>query len=163
VGQRAGSGFSTLILTRARGIDGEASLLKLTAEHGPLPETRISATPRGGEQYFFNWDKNFDIHNSASKIGVGLDVRGAGGYVIMPPSVRADGVAYRWLNSLPPADAPQWLIDAATKARYLDQRGTPSRATRQAEITIRASWRARSQRPHTPYSRLGNGRAEDRL
>ena len=131
------SGFWVLDvdIDASKGIDGEASLLKLTAEHGLLPETRISATPRGGEQYFFNWNKDFDIHNSASKISVGLDVRGAGGYVIMPPSVRADGVAYRWLNSLPPADAPQWLIDAATKARYLNQCGTP-RATRQADRSL---------------------------
>ena len=29
---------------------------------------------------------------------------------IAPPSVRSDG-AHRWLNNLPIADAPQWLID----------------------------------------------------
>jgi putative DNA primase/helicase len=112
----------------SKGIDGEASLLKLTGEHGPLPETRISATPRGGRQYFFNWNENCGIRNSTSKIGVGLDVRGAGGYTIMPPSVRADGVAYRWVNALAPDDAPQWLIDASMKAPYLD-RGGPPRAS----------------------------------
>ncbi len=37
-------------------------------------------------------------------------MKGDGGMVIAPPSARADGV-YQWLNDLPIADAPQWLLD----------------------------------------------------
>jgi hypothetical protein len=40
----------------------------------------------------------------------GIDVRGDGGMVIAPPSIRTDG-AYRCLNDEPIADAPQWLLD----------------------------------------------------
>src|SRR5262249_30868103 len=40
-------------------------------------------------------------------------VKGEGGMVIAPPSVRDDG-EYRWLNDHPIADAPQWLLDLVT-------------------------------------------------
>ena len=102
------------------GIDGATTLRELIAASGvPLPATRISATPRGGTQYFFRWTGK-PIRNSASRIGRGLDVRGAGGYVILPPSIRSDGTPYRWLNTLLPADAPAWLIEAALCSSHDD-------------------------------------------
>ena len=44
----------------------------------------------------------------------GVDIKGDGGMFVAPPSVRGDG-GYRWLNDLPIADAPQWLIDLVTR------------------------------------------------
>jgi Bifunctional DNA primase/polymerase, N-terminal len=121
-----------------KGIDGPASLEKLIEKYEPLPETRMSLTPRGGEQHFFRWNDDFNIRSSTSKIGAGLDVRGAGGYVILPPSVRIDGIAYRWVNLLPPVDAPQWLIDLAMKSAH---DGTPGTVRRLASCapTVNAS------------------------
>jgi hypothetical protein len=43
-----------------------------------------------------------------------VDVRGDGGMVVAPPTRRADG-QYRWLNDLPIAGAPPWLIDRVKK------------------------------------------------
>src|SRR5215472_15195879 len=95
-----------------KGLDGPEELKGLIAKHGPLPATLASATPRGGTHYFFKWN-GADIRNSTSKIAPGLDVRGDGGYVIVPPSVRADGAPYSWRVNFdcPIAEAPTWLLN----------------------------------------------------
>jgi Bifunctional DNA primase/polymerase, N-terminal len=102
---------------RARGINGRAAMARLEANHGALPQTLTSATPRGGTQLFFQWIDNLNIPTSCSRIGHGIDVRANGGYVVLPPSVRADGTPYRWLTAMdhPIAQAPQWLINLGRK------------------------------------------------
>jgi DNA-binding transcriptional ArsR family regulator len=52
------------------------------------------------------------IRNSAGKVGLGLDVRGEGGYVVAPPS-RTDKGPYAFLDRLPRAEPPEWLLEAA--------------------------------------------------
>jgi len=93
-------------------LDGIAVLNQLVAQHGPLPQTLTSITPRGGKHLFFAWDPNVDIRNSESKVGPGIDVRGNGGYVILPPSRNGTGGAYQWDPNSPRtfAPAPPWLI-----------------------------------------------------
>lgn len=92
-------------------VDGIASLRKLEAEHGPLPKTLMAESPSGSLHHYFNWPKGVEIRNPT--IAPGIDIRGEGGMVIAPPSVRDDG-KYRWLNNHPIADAPQWLLELMT-------------------------------------------------
>src|SRR5262249_9560796 len=108
------SGFWVVETDTPKGhnVDGEASLRALEEKHGPLPETLMAESPSGSRHRYFNQPKEIAIKNSTSSIGPGIDVRGEGGMVIAPPSVRSDGV-YRWLNNNPIADASQWLIDLA--------------------------------------------------
>ena len=101
-------------------VDGVASLHALEAQHSPLPETRQAISPTGSIHYYFKWPPTGTISNSSSKIGAGIDVRGDGGMVVAPPSLKPGVGAYRWLNEHPAVDAPEWLlklvIDTATKA-----------------------------------------------
>jgi hypothetical protein len=90
-------------------LDGIAVLNQLVAQHGPLPQTLTSITPRGGKHLFFSWDPNVDIRNSESKVGPGIDVRGNGGYVILPPSRNGTGGAYQWDPNSPRKFAPARL------------------------------------------------------
>jgi hypothetical protein len=99
-------------------IDGEVALAQLEARNGPLPKTRTSLTPRGGKHRLFLWDSNVDIRNSASKIGPGIDVRGEGGYICVPPSQTASGGMYCWEDeNIGPVQAPAWLITRARTKR----------------------------------------------
>jgi len=101
----------------AEGIDGPKELVKLTTQHGPLPETLTSSTPRDGSHFYFLWN-GANIRCSTSKIAPGLDVRG--GYTIVPPSARADGCVYSWCGNVSePVEAPQWLVDEALRTSSL--------------------------------------------
>ena len=92
-----------------KGLNGIAAFGELQ-NGGTLPETITVQTPRGGEHLWFRWVDG--ITNSTSKLAPGVDVRGAGGYVIAPPSRRADGAEYAFVvDQDAPADAPQWLLD----------------------------------------------------
>ena len=73
------------------GVDGIANLAALEAKHGKLPLTCMAMSSSGSLHYYFKWIPGHDIKNSASRIAMGVDVRGNGGMVIAPPSVRVDG------------------------------------------------------------------------
>lgn len=92
---------------------GEAALAKLEAEHGALPPSVEAVTGSGGRHVLFQYPEDLEIPNSAGKLGHGLDIRGRGGFVIVPPSVHPNGRAYCW--SVDSADrfapAPRWLLD----------------------------------------------------
>jgi hypothetical protein len=92
------------------GVDGAAELAKLEAKHGILPATREAISPSGSVHRYFK-HPGFKIKNSASLIGPGIDVRGDGGMVVGPPSVKLGRGVYSWRNDLPIADAPSWLLD----------------------------------------------------
>jgi hypothetical protein len=95
-------------------VDGIASLRKLEAEHGAVPETLMAESPSGSLHHYFNYPPGVTVRNSTSKLGPGIDVLGDGGMVIAPPSSRPGKGVYRWLNAAPIADAPPWLIELAT-------------------------------------------------
>ena len=93
--------------------DGPESLATLEAEHGSLPATIEASTPRGGRHLYWRWHGDSpEIRNSAGRIGKGLDVRGEGGSIVLPPSVLATGQCYRWMKTGAStfADAPEWLV-----------------------------------------------------
>src|SRR5262249_37236103 len=102
----------------AKKIDGRATLDQLIAQHTALPSTWVTLTPRAGRHLIFAWDSNVEIRNSAGKIGPGIDVRGNGGYLCLPPSKNATSGTYQWEPGGPQiaALAPPWLV-ALAKAK----------------------------------------------
>ena len=62
-------------------------------ESGELPATATAITGRNGMHYFYRADKPY--HPSVNR-DLGVDVRGEGSYVVVPPSVHPNGTAYRW-------------------------------------------------------------------
>ena len=114
-GPRSGIWVLDVDIDVKKNIDGHETLARLAAEtdHGALPLTLCSITPRGGKHYLWRWT-GANIRNSVEEIGPGLDVRGDGGYFVAPPSVRADGAVYRWENATTAIiEAPAWLSELA--------------------------------------------------
>lgn len=96
---------------------------------GGLPKTRTAITASGGVHLYFALpgERSLKVGNRARLIkslnllgrhGVcgEIDVRGAGGYVIAPPSKRFDGRYYEWLDtSTPIQNAPEALIELVAR------------------------------------------------
>jgi hypothetical protein len=99
------------------GENGEGSLLKLEGEHGTLPPTVEAITGKGRHCYFCTGKHK--IGNSVGQIGVGLDIRGDGGYVIAPPSIHPTSRPYAWSvdTARDFATAPDWLITMVIAAK----------------------------------------------
>lgn len=84
----------------------------------PLSGALISLTPSGGRHYIFSHDHGRQrIGNSVSKVLNGVDIRGDGGYLILPPSVVTEG-CYECLNdwSSDLVQAPDELVDLILEA-----------------------------------------------
>ena len=107
------------------GPEGEQSLRALEAKHGAaIPKTREVLTSRG-RHLLFAYHR--PIPSSIGRIGLGLDVRADGGFVVAPPSLHLSGHCYAfrgdpWHAAAP---APQWLVDAA---RFRPERAISERA-----------------------------------
>jgi Bifunctional DNA primase/polymerase, N-terminal/Primase C terminal 2 (PriCT-2) len=88
----AKSGMIVIDIDSKNGKDGTLALRKL--QHlAPLPKTTTALTPSGGKHLYFKDPGG--IRSSTDKLGVGVDVRGAAGYVVLPPS--HDGL-YGWVR-----------------------------------------------------------------
>ena len=89
---------------------GDESLHVLQGDNDLLPDTATVVTGSGYHLYY-NAPAGVDIPPSAGKLGLGIDVRGTGGYVVYPPSTHPNGKRYEWINDVPVVDAPSWLIE----------------------------------------------------
>ena len=95
--------------------DGEASLSALESEHGALPATWESITPRDGRHLYFEAPE-FEV-KTRTGIRPGIDIKGEGGYVIAPPSaVTGCEQPYKRRNGSATCPLPQWIADLANAA-----------------------------------------------
>ncbi|MEV4973424.1 bifunctional DNA primase/polymerase [Streptomyces scopuliridis] len=105
--------------------DSVAALQRLALRHlFTLPETVVILTPSGGRHIWLTGPPNVVVPNSAGRLAPGIDVRGAGGYLVGPGSVTARG-AYRpapGTADLAPAPCPRALL------RLLTPPAPPTRA-----------------------------------
>lgn len=91
---------------------GDVSLAALEKRHGALPATVESITGGGGRHVYFAHPGR-EVRNRAA-MAPGIDLRGDGGVVIVPPSIHPSGRPYRWRAGHGPgeiglAPLPVWL------------------------------------------------------
>jgi Bifunctional DNA primase/polymerase, N-terminal/Primase C terminal 2 (PriCT-2) len=89
--------------------DGVAEWEKIAAQHDPII-TREHRSATGGPHLIFNWSEaDRPIRCSSGDLPDGISVKGEGGYIAVPPSVRKQR-AYTVYRDVDPIDAPKWLI-----------------------------------------------------
>lgn len=94
IGLRTGNGLVVLDVDPRHGGEVDPS----------WPETLASETRSGGVHLFYRSDR--PVANSVSRVAPGVDVRGEGGYVVVPPSP-----GWRWLNDAALAPLPALRVD----------------------------------------------------
>ncbi|MFF9570529.1 bifunctional DNA primase/polymerase [Streptomyces sp. NPDC014685] len=99
------------------GGDSATSLRRLALHHlFTIPPTITVLTPSGGRHIWLTGPPDVPVPNSASRLAPGIDIRGAGGYLVGPGSVTAHG-GYRLAPGtadLPPAPCPRALLRLLT-------------------------------------------------
>ncbi|MFE9645436.1 bifunctional DNA primase/polymerase [Streptomyces sp. NPDC006365] len=99
------------------GTDSSAALRELALRHlFTIPETVVVLTPSGGRHLWLSGPPDVVVPNSAGRLAPGIDIRGAGGYLVGPGSRSAHGV-YRTApgtSHLAPAPCPRALLRLLT-------------------------------------------------
>jgi P4 family phage/plasmid primase-like protien len=119
IGVATGQRFFAVDVDVKKGGDETWDMLR--AQHGALPDTAEQITGTGGRHLLYLLP-DFTVHNSEEKIGPGIDIRGAGGYIVVAPSIHPqtkkryawDGLAEIEQQQL--AAAPAWLLKLLQEA-----------------------------------------------
>ncbi len=119
IGAPTGDGMGLWVLDIDPDKGGRASLAELEAKYGAIPPTIEAFTGGGGTHFYFAHAEGAGIRNRTA-IAPGIDVRGTGGYIILPPSNHVAGYRYRWVrhfDTCEAADAPDWLLSLVIERR----------------------------------------------
>jgi Bifunctional DNA primase/polymerase, N-terminal len=112
IGVATGNGLAILDVDGEEGAESLARLIAdraLDARTVDLFATACVRTGSGGSHYWYATPPDLRVKTQARGLGAGLDVRGDGGYAIVPPSLHATGARYEWLRRLPLQRLPDWL------------------------------------------------------
>lgn len=97
-------------------VDSDEALYELKANDVDLPSTVTVKTPRG-HHYWYGLPKGQKVRPLVA-VFPGVDFRGEGSYVILPPSKRQDGRVYRWETEPRTeyrSEVPEWVLEMANE------------------------------------------------
>jgi hypothetical protein len=113
IGVRTGreSGILVLDLDNKRSVDlgngeligeGAHSLRVESIRSGSLPDTLTSLTGSGGTHLIYTYptESMTETSSYSNRTGIlpSVDIRGDGGYIVVPPSLHQSGQRYQWVN-----------------------------------------------------------------
>lgn len=97
------------------------ALLKRVGD-GIMESVRVKTGGNGLHVYYHG---HAGIGNSAGSLGLGLDTRGAGGYVLAPPSNHKSDGTYEWTTGRSPAQCALLPLPPALQAELQKPRAAP--------------------------------------
>ena len=100
---RTGSWSDRLVVidVDAPGGGGRLVMRRVERTPGRRPGTVTSLPPSGGSHLRFIWPEGLELPRNSVNAGLGVDIRGEGGYVLVPPS-QVDGKPYRFADGRGP-------------------------------------------------------------
>jgi hypothetical protein len=115
------AGLIAIDCDRHGGPDGVAAIEALQAAHERLPLGPVTLTAGGGRHLIFRQPPGMPLGNGRGSLPAGIDVRGSGGWIVGPGSVRPDGaiwapapdrpcLEYMFVDSTIPT-LPEWIVD----------------------------------------------------
>lgn len=132
-------------------VSGEATGMQSLAEleercgHEVPEQTFTVATPSGGAHRYFRVPPDMAEFptTTTGRLGVGLDTRGRGGYVVAPPTSLTSEAAYRIVCPTAPVSVPRWLIEELLppdrSTRHGGGRGNSGCAVRHPDRYVQAA------------------------
>jgi putative DNA primase/helicase len=118
IGMPTGAASGRVVVDTDPRNGGPVNRGEIIQQLGPIPDTGEVQTGGDGRHLHFLWD-NGPVPKAIAK---GVDLKGNGGYVVMPPSLHISGKRYAVDGRDPglildPAPAPGWLKKAIVAAR----------------------------------------------
>lgn len=128
-------------------LDGQQGIRqwdRLCAGRGGHPTTIEAVTGGGGRHLYFQHPEGFPVpvRNGVGVrkgidrigLGIGIDIRSTGGYVLAPPSSHKSGNAYRWARGRAPGqcaalEVPWWLLKDLVRGARHEEREEARRVT----------------------------------
>lgn len=103
--------------------NGGTETWKRMTQDQKMPKTLEVVTGTKGSHYYFEYPSAVAVTNSS--LGKGVDVRGEGGNIVIPPSIHPNGNTYLWAkgktpDKVKPAKAPKWMITKIKESSILN-------------------------------------------
>jgi hypothetical protein len=154
------SGLAVVDVDVKNGAPGMQTWLALLPRIGAGNDnTPTVQTPTGGLHYYFYLPQGGQIAQGTNKLGPGVDVKAAGGYVLAPPSIHPDtNTAYTWVDGYNLDDRPVLPLPSAL-VKMLEPKQAPS-APRSGERDVFALGRDITEAGRA-LQRLAPWRCED--
>jgi archaellum biogenesis ATPase FlaH len=107
-----GSNLSVIDVDFDKKVNGVPAPGAKLVDHSDVPTDTLTArSGSGGLHFFFKHSRKAD---GRKELRPHIDLKSEGGYIILPPSVHKSGHQYEWLNDLPIADFPEYLLTDRT-------------------------------------------------
>jgi hypothetical protein len=135
------SGLAVLDIDPRNG--GDRSLSELEARWGALPESVEVTTGGGGRHLWFVFTGPLPM----TILAPGVELKGEGGLVVVPPSLHASGARYAWAPGRSPSDRPleslpPWLrLPGELHRRHVGPAEPPPPRTEAERTDFAEAWR----------------------